>query len=304
MRVLIIGGTRFVGWHTVAACLERGYEVTLLNRGVSAPGQWPGLEWIATDRRAPGSRACRSLERDWDLVIDCCAYTAHDLAVVHPLRDHTKHYTLISSCAVYAPSSAAGKRSCEQGVAQILSGVPTLILRLGLTIGPRDPSGRLSYWVERGLTGGDALVPMQQEQPLRLVDVRDVAACTVEAAAAGISGPLDLLGPRTTAENLLSLIAQLTGNRVRWRWIPEAAALTEGLRPWTQIPLWIPADNTIARGLMTRRPDGLTPGLRSRPLRQTLTDFIAWYAARRRPQPDWLDPITEQQLIERHGLAR
>src|SRR4051812_46639566 len=111
MRVLILGGTRFVGWHTVAACVDRGHEVTLLNRGVSAADQWPGLEWIVADRRAPDARARRLLQRRWDLVIDCCAYTAQDLTILQVLRDHVRHYTLISSYAIHAPTSAAGKRS-------------------------------------------------------------------------------------------------------------------------------------------------------------------------------------------------
>jgi 2'-hydroxyisoflavone reductase len=303
MRVLIIGGTRFVGWHIVTACVNRGHDVTLLNRGVSAPDQWPDLERIGTDRRAPDARARQLLRRGWDLVIDCCAYTAQDLAVVHLLRDHMRHYTLISSYAVHAPASAPGKRSCEQRTAQILSGIPTLVLRLGLTIGPRDPSGRLGYWVERCLAGGDALVPMEYEQPLRFVDVRDAAACAVDAATAASSGPLDLQGPRIAAGELLSLIGRLTGDHVRWRWMPEATALAEGLRPWTQVPLWIPADDTIARRLMTRRPSP-APGLRNRALPQALDEFAAWYSAHRRRHPDWLAPSHEEQLIGRLGLVR
>jgi 2'-hydroxyisoflavone reductase len=303
MRVLVIGGTRFVGWHTVTELLAHGHEVTLLNRARSEPDEWPGLTRIVTDRRAPDSRALRSLARSWDLVIDCCAYTPGDLAITGLLRTRTRHYTLISTYSVHDPYSASDKRHTERAARRLLSGVPLLILRLGLTVGPRDPTGRLSYWIERGLAGGDTLVPLQREQPLRLIDVRDVATITAQAAVTGITGFLDVVGPSITADALLKAIAQITGNRVRWRWIPEDDALAEGLRPWTQIPLWIPTTDTAARTLMTRHPDTRGAEIRCRTLRRTLADCLAWHLSNRFPRPEWLTPAAEQELLHRHRLA-
>lgn len=273
MRVLVLGGTRFVGWHIVAACLERGHRVTLLNRGLSGPEQWPGVELLVADRTAPVAES-RLRGREWDLAVDCCAYGPDDLATVRRLRDKVGHYTLISSCAVHDPDFASGKRACERGVAALISGTPLLVPRLGLTVGPRDPTGRLTYWLKRALDGGAQAVPLEPSQPLRLIDVRDVASYVIASAEAGRTGRPDLLGPPTTAGDLFALIGRVTGGAVRWRWISEEQALAWGLRPWTQVPLWVPARNAAARALMTREP---VADLRTRPLEQTLSDCVAWY---------------------------
>lgn len=274
MRVLILGGTRFIGWHIVAACLKRGHCVTLLNRGLSDPGQWPGLQLLVADRSSPVPETLFG-NREWDLVIDCCAYAPADLAVVRHLQKRTGHYTLISSCSVHIPGLAPAKRACEQAAAELMSGTPLLIPRLGLTIGHRDPTGRLAYWLKRALAGGEHNVPIHPAQPLRLIDVRDVASYVLASAQAGLTGRPDVLGTRTTAGDLFALVSQVTGGAVRWRWIPEADALAEGLQPWTQIPLWLPPGDAVARELMTRNP---VARLRLRPLKQTLADCVAWHS--------------------------
>lgn len=273
LRVLVLGGTRFIGWHIVAACLERNHRVTMLNRGLSGPEQWPGLELIAADRTFPTAGE-RLRNREWDLVIDCCAYTPADLAVVGHLQGRTGHYTLLSSCSVHAPGLAAAKRECECGVAELMSGTPLLVPRLGLTIGHRDPTHRLTYWLKRSLAGGEQAVPLDPAQPLRLIDVRDVASYVLDAAEAGNTGRPDVLGPRTIAADLFALLRRVTGSVVHWRWIPEDEALAQGLRPWTQIPLWIPSGDAAARALMTRQP---VEGLRTRPLERTFLDYMSRY---------------------------
>lgn len=298
-----MGGTRFIGWHAVTELLARGQEVTLLNRAVSHPDEWPGLARIVADRRSLVPRARRLLERPCDRVIDCCAYTPDDLAVTEMLRTRTRHYTLLSTYAVHDPRCASDKRDTERAAIRLLAGVPLLVLRLGLTVGPRDPTGRLGYWLDRALIGGDALVPMQREQPIRLVDVRDVAAVTVRAATRGVTGCVDVLGPRLTAEALLDAIADITGRRVRWRWICEEAALAEGLTPWTQIPLWIPAADTAARALMTGPAHPTGAERRLRPLLQTLSDCLTWQRSSRLPRTDHLPLYAERELLHRHGLA-
>lgn len=277
MRVLVLGGTHFIGWHIVAACLERGHRVTLLNRGLSDPGQWPGLPLIVADRSTPATEKLLG-NREWDLVIDCCAYAPADLAIVRHLQERTGHYTLISSCSVHVPGLAPAKRECEEAVAKLMSGTPLLVPRLGLTIGHRDPTGRLTYWLTRALAGGGHNVPLHPAQPLRLIDVRDVASYVLASAEAGHVGWPDVSGTRTTASGLFTLLSQVTGDTVRWRWIPEADALAQGLQPWAQIPLWLPPGDLATRDLMTREA---VAGLHLRPLKQTLAHCVASYIDRR-----------------------
>jgi 2'-hydroxyisoflavone reductase len=340
LKVLVLGGTRFIGRHITHTLLGRGDTVTLLHRGRSrGDPAWPVTRLLA-DRRAPPPPVLAALDRDWNLVIDCCASTPADLEPVTPvLTRRARHYLLLSTCSVYAPPSrerpgprsppdagrldersptvtagadargrpGAAKLACEHRLGAVLAdaGVGFTVLRLGLVAGAHDTSDRLAYWLERGMRGGDVLVPLDPGQPLRLIDVRDVARFAADLGERRCGGVYNVAGgapgggcdPNPTAGDVLNLVVAATGARAVLRWVPEAAVLARGVRPWTEVPLWLPAGSP-ARGLMDVSSALATrAGLRRRPLADTIGSCAAWHATHRRWNPQWLTPDRERHLL-------
>lgn len=321
-RVLIIGGGRFIGRHIVADAVARGHMVTALNRGQPTNH---GVEHVVCDRRNPTDEARRALMRDWDLVVDTCAYQPADIrATAAILRGRVRRYLLLSSSGVYArtrsrepisersptvspddPSatvrSALGKLACESLLGGEFSAL--LSLRLGVVTGPHDPTGRLTYWLERALAGGQMLVPMAPNQPIQLIDVRDVAAFVLDSDEKPVTGVINVVPPRNqtaTARRLIDSVVAATGSRAAPRWLPEEAVLAQDIQPWIELPLWLPAHSPELCLMRVSGDRAADLGLTCRPLHETVLATAQWYANHRRWMPQWL-PIWRERTILTRG---
>jgi 2'-hydroxyisoflavone reductase len=298
MRLLIIGGTLFLGRHFVEAALARGCAVTLFNRGRTNPDLFPGVERLRGDRSADLSALAG---RSWDAVVDTSGYLPGVVrASAAALRDACEHYTFISSASVYAPPVAPGadesaplteldetlpeeltperygalKARCEQTVEELLPG-RALHVRAGLLVGAYDPTGRLSYWTRRIAEGGEVLAPGSPERAVQLIHARDVADWVLDMAARRAGGVYNVTGPaeRLPMRTLLERIVALTGSGARLTWVTEEFLAERGVSPWTQLPLWVPeAWNGM---LEVSNARARAAGLAFRPLDDTLRDVLA-----------------------------
>ncbi len=318
MRVLALGGTRFVGRHLVNACLDRGDDVTVLHRGRTRSPFDGQLPHIRTDRRAPTPQAARALAGPWDAVLDTSARDAPDLRLVLPLLGEVGRYLLLSTCGVYrrapgqeipltersatilggridaARASAAGKLRCERLLRRRLDRTctPWLIARLGVVVGPHDHTGRLTYWLDRVTRGGVALVPMDAAQPLRLVDVRDVTGFLRHAIEYRLDGIANVAGPLITAETFIDNVFGQVGATAVPHWVSPDFLTAQRVQPWTDIPLWLPKSNLERALMFVSSTRAEAAGLTYRPLADTIADC----SADDQGVSGWLDRQREQQL--------
>jgi nucleoside-diphosphate-sugar epimerase len=296
MRLLVLGGTQFLGRHVVDAALERGHDVATFTRGVS--GEPPdGVRPLHGDRDDADALP-RALD-GWapELVVDTSCRTRpaadHAAAVLGDVRG----YAFVSSLNAYRgwPPGPLGREDDEpawdtdddeygpnkayaERVLGAAVGPGFLTARAGLIVGPRDYVHRLGWWLERIARGGRVVVPAEGlDQPIALVDARDLAGWLVEMAEQGRSGAVNATGPAgmTTLRGLLEVCREVTGGDVEWVPVREAELLAAEVQPWVHLPLWLPAaDARTAWDVDTGRAREL--GLPSRPLRETVADTWAW----------------------------
>ena len=319
MKLLVLGGTQFLGRHVVDAALARRCHVTIFTRG-RTPVPWGALVERRAGNRDPGiAPGLGALaEGTWDAVIDTSGYLPRCVgASARVLADRASHYLFVSSLSVYDDDSQAEqderarvaeladpasedvtahygplKAACER---QILSAFDdrTTIVRPGLIVGPHDPTDRFSYWVARflhpellGERGADAIVPAPPSRPVQFIDVRDLADWMLDLAAARISGTFNACSPpgRWTFGKLVDVLGQQAraqGRAVAPAWIADAKLLAHGIVPWTELPLWLPESDPSTAGFMSFScGKAMGHGLRFRPLERTLADTAAWLAQR------------------------
>lgn len=321
MDLLIIGGTRFLGRHLAQQALAAGHRVTLLHRGRSGPALFPEAEHLIADRDGdlavlgPGGAAGQPRGRCWDAAIDTSAYFPRQVRTLATrLRGRVGQYQLVSTISVYATLDS-GRRDeeaalvelagpnveqvtgdsygglkvlCERAAMQGFAGSGTAVLavRPGLLVGPFDPTGRFTWWVQRITRGGATLVPAAERQPVQFIDARDAAAWMLRqaqhtpASSAGPFQAFNLTGPSEP----LTFGAFLATAREALRPLADAAPVFEpvdeaflraqGVQPWTDLPLWLPADSHGLLGVDIAR--ALAKGLACRPLRETLLDTARW----------------------------
>ncbi|MFO1337484.1 MAG: NAD-dependent epimerase/dehydratase family protein [Burkholderiaceae bacterium] len=305
-RLLLLGGTRFLGRHVAEQALAAGHALTLLHRGRSAPALFPqARHWLA-DRDGDLSL----LEREhFDAVIDTSAYVPRQVrAVAERLAGRVGRYLLVSTVSVYADLSAAGtdetaptatlddpateqltgasygglKRLCEEA-ALAGFGERALVARPGLIVGPHDPTGRFAWWLTRLQRGGDVLVPGRPEAPLQFIDARDAAGWMlrqVTAPGTDAAGPVyNLTGPATplTMGGFFEAARARLNPSARLHWADADWLLREGVAPWTELPLWVPPDAAGLHQVDIRR--ALGAGLATRPVGETVADTAAWLAS-------------------------
>ena len=324
MKLLVIGGSGFLGLHSVAQALDRGHEVTMFNRGVTAPGLFPEAEHLTGDR--DGGLA--PLEgRRFDAVLDTCGYLPRVVsASATLLADSVDRYLFVSSLSAFPDDAPPGvtendpavdpaseaveeidyetygplKVACELAVERALPG-RTLIVRPGFIVGPNDPTDRFTFWIRRAAAGGTMLAPAPPDYALQFVDVRDLAAFQLDLLERGETGLVHAVGPGE-AVTLGSLIeeSRVTADAdldVVW-------ADAETLRARTAVdlfeafPLWI-GDIEGFHAFDASKAIGL--GLRYRPVAETVRDTLAW--DRERPQT-WpmkagLAPDQEARLLKK-----
>ena len=305
MKLLILGGTVFVGRHLVEAALAHNHEVTLFNRGQHNADLFPDVETLHGDRDG-GLDPLKG--RRWDAVVDTCGYVPRVVrASADLLSRAVDHYTFISSISVYRDvsrpavdeSGAVGtledtateevtgdtygplKALCEQAVEESVPG-RTLVVRPGLIVGPHDPTDRFTYWPRRVARGGDVLAPGRPDEAVQFIDVRDLAAWTLRMVEARHTGTYNATGPADplTMGGLLDVCNRELGGAAHFVWVDEPFLLREGVGPWIELPLWI-SDEMDMRGLSaTDCGKAITAGLTFRPLAETVRDTQAWDATR------------------------
>jgi 2'-hydroxyisoflavone reductase len=321
MKLLILGGTRFLGRHLAQQALEAGHELTLLHRGRSGPDLFPEAEHRIADRDADLS--VLSTGR-WDAAIDTSAYQPRQVrAVAQALGDRVGQYQLISSISVYASYACPGltedaplqtlaepgvecadganygglKALCEQA-AQHAFGTRCLTVRPGLLVGPHDPSGRFTWWVRRiarAADGSEVLAPGDPGAPVQFIDARDAAAWLLRQAELGSSGTFNLTGPTTPLcfGEFLGEACKVLAPAARLSWIDGACLLAQGVAPWTELPLWLPCDSAGLYQVSIAR--AVASGLHCRPLVQTLADTAAW-ALQEAPAPPRIEIAGRQDV--------
>jgi 2'-hydroxyisoflavone reductase len=318
MRILVIGGSSFVGRAIVQASLDRGHDVTLFNRGKTDPDAFPNAEHLVGDRNTDRS----ALEgRSFDATVDVCAYVPGQVrSLLGTLGAGAGHYTFISTISVYDAKQAAPsfdeyspllepawddemkmekygelKVGCEQ-VARELTGDRLLVIRPGYVLGPHDPTHRFTYWVERVAEGRSPMAGPDKDQPLQGVDARDLAAFTVARIEAGAVDAYHVTAP-DPAPTFAEVLAQIAaGADVE---LPEIVWV--GFQP--ELPLSAPGDFSalMQASLDHARADGLT----YRSLAETARDTLEWVRAARAAgsyQPRagvGASPEREQELIDR-----
>ncbi|WP_110180951.1 GNAT family N-acetyltransferase [Nocardioides solisilvae] len=316
MRLLVLGGTRFVGRALVAEAVRRGDDVTVVHRGTtgSAP---PGVRTLLADRRAPGSLAEALASApgggEWDAVVD--TWSAEPVAVrdaVRLLRDRTGHYGYVSSRSVYrwppqpgadedapvvdgdaggtdAADYAAAKRGGELAVLEGFAD-RSLLARAGLILGPHEDVGRLPWWLHRTSRGGVVPAPGPPDLPLQYVDARDLAAWLLDAAERAVTGTFNAVGPRghATMSSLLgacrAAVAQ-DGPAAELVWLTPREVAAAGATGWNDLPIWTPPDSDLAglhHGDVSAAQEA---GLRCRPVEETVADTWEWLRAEGMPAP-------------------
>ena len=304
MRMLVLGGTVFLGRHIVQSALERGHTVTLFNRGRTNPDLFPEAERIIGDRE---SGLDRLAGHTWDAVVDTSGYVPRIVGASADLLCRASGmYVFVSSVSVYKDFSRSGiteewpvavledptteevtgetygalKALCEDAVARVI-GQRALIVRPGLIVGPWDPTGRFTYWPVRASQGGEAIAPGNPARPVQFIDVRDLAAWIVKMSEKQAGGVYNAVGPREalTFGDLLGACCAQVPNPARFQWLPERFLLDQGVEPWTELPLWVP-DNDESRGLDSISGlKAFQAGLVCRDVRETVRDTLEWHAA-------------------------
>lgn len=328
-RVLVLGGTRFLGRALVADALARGWSVTGFNRGRTA-ADVPGAHVVRGDRTNAADLECLAECGPWDAVVD-----VHGV-IPAEARDAARHlaslagrYVFISTVSAYrdwpqlpvdesAPLHRADpddaspwdwgsgvygphKAGAEAAVAREAGRERTLIVRPGVILGPWEYSGRLAYWLRRAARGGTMAAPAPARQMIQPVDVRDVAGFIWGLVDAGAAGAFNAVAPpgHATFADLVGACIAATGSAAATAWIDADRLRAFGVREWTGLPLWRTAPGTWQVNGMKAASAGLV----CRPLAATVADTWVWMSAGGEPTPDaraalhGLAPDVEQVLL-------
>lgn len=318
LKILVLGGTGFLGPHLVESMQRRGHTPTLFNRGKTRPSLFPDVEKLRGDRDGD----LRALQgRSWDAVIDTSGYVPRVVrASAELLAPRVRQYVFVSSISVYADTTKPGideshpvatmpdpssedvlpfygalKALCEQAVAAAFPGRATNI-RPGLIVGPGDPTDRFSYWPVRVAQGGEVLAPGDPDDPVQFIDVRDLAdfiLTTLERGTVGVfnaNGPADPLGIGA----LLGACKAASASDARFTWAPAEFLAAQEVAPWSDMPVWVPPVDDGVGMTTTSSAKAVAHGLAYRPLDDTLKATLEWWAT--------LPP--ERQAKLRAGVTR
>ncbi len=299
MRLLIIGGTRFVGRHLVEAALAHGHTITLFHRGQTNADLFPQVEHVLGNR--DGDLAPLR-DRVWDAAIDTCGYVPRVMRQsVDLLANSIGHYTFISSISVYAEDAPAGmdedapvatiadetreditdesygalKVLCERVVQQVYAD-RALVVRPGLIVGPHDHTDRFTYWPHRIAQGGEVLAPGDPDQAVQFIDVRDLGEWIVRAVEAKLSGTFNATGPgqRLSMRKFLEACIAASRAKAQLTWVSEEFLQEQKIGPWSDLPLWVEAKDAKFETVNNSR--AINAGLAYRPLTTTINDTLTW----------------------------
>jgi len=302
MKILVIGGTIFVGRHIVEAALQHGHEVTLFNRGRTDARLFNNVERIVGDR-------CESLDnlagRSWDVVIDTSGYLPRVVRKsCEALESRCELYVFISTGSVYKDKSKSGineddetlvpqipdatewndetygelKSGCEP-IVQTTFAKRALIIRPGVVVGPYDPTDRFTYWPVRVTAGGAVMAPGAPERPIQFIDARDLGRWTISLSESKADGIYNAIGPdyRLGMSKFLNECKTVAGSNAEFVWVSDQILFQHNVEPWSDMPFWIP-DNSDTSGMSLRdNSKAIKSGLSFRPLTETIADTLNWW---------------------------
>lgn len=309
LRLLILGGTGFIGPHQVAYAVARGHQVAVFNRGRTQADLPEGVEQLTGDRNLGQVDALRG--REWDAVLDnpttlpfwvrdmgqvlqgrvgrylfISTLSAYDVAGVTRLDEDTKLHGYDGDPLAVTPEAYSERQGALYGPMKAASeaearrwfGEDGVIVRPGLIVGPRDATDRFTYWPVRLARGGDVVAPGDGADPVQVIDVRDLVEWTVRLVEEGTRGTFNAVGPRsplTMAGQLYGIRAALTGDLdLRIHWIPADFLREQGVRPWSEMTTWFGPRAVLSQASNAR---AVAAGLTYRPLAQTTVDTLAWF---------------------------
>src|SRR6266567_6363368 len=298
MRLLILGGTQFLGRAIAAHAHAMGHDVTCAARGVAGTVPY-GARFIAVDRDIPDGLAPLAGEA-FDAVVDVSRHPGQARRAVAALKQRVEHWTFVSTVSVYADNRTTGQRAvdaplraptapeiehsteetygsakiaCEQAI-----GKGAFICRAGLIVGPEDPTGRFTYWPMRLDRGGEVLVPGTPDDAVQFIDVRDLAQWIVHAAQTRLTGYFDGIGPSYTRGQLLADCAEALGSSCTFTWVDRAFLESHDIRRWSgprSLPLWLPLPDYAGFATRDTSP-ARDSGLTVRTLSETARDTLSW----------------------------
>lgn len=314
MKILIIGGTKFLGRFLVEEGLKRNHEITLFNRGNNKE-EFLHVEQIHGNRNTDIDLLKK---RKWDAVIDTCGYLPQSVEKsVNALSENIGQYVFVSTISVYKDFSKKDfnedaeilsmtreeadvltkdnesaimshygelKALCEKELLKTITN-KSLIIRPGLIVGPYDGSDRFTYWVNRVNEGGEVLSPGNPDRMVQFIDVRDLAKWTIHMVEKKGVGVFNATGidKELTMSSLLHAIRRGVGSDAEFVWADDEFLLENGAGPWMELPLWIPEENPLSDGknmsgmLATNTDRALSHGLTFRSVEETAVDTLNWY---------------------------
>jgi 2'-hydroxyisoflavone reductase len=301
MKILIIGGTRFVGRHFAELALAKGHELTLFNRGKSNPSLFDNVEYFTGSRDADLSNL-PAKNRQWDCVLDTCGYVPRIVKKsCDYLKNSVKQYVFVSTISVYADFSKSGinedselsrtddpnaetvtnenygplKVLCEKAVTDVY-GNNALIIRPGLIVGPHDPTDRFTYWPVRIQKGGDVMAPAPSAAPNLLIDGRVLAIFMLSMMGKQAGGVFNATGPEwpLTRGEFLNTCNEVTGNQAKFTWVSDKFLEDNNCDlPGSMSENWYGIEQIDCR-------KGIKHGLRFRRLDEIIRDTLAWHYTR------------------------
>lgn len=324
--ILMLGGTGFLGPHTVEAALRRGHKVTLFNRGKTRPGLFPDLEKLHGDREKNDLKALEG--RKWDAVVDTSAnvprWVNRSAAVLGP---NIGRYIYISSISVYADTSKPGDetaavstiddpttekidgrtygalKALSEKAAEIAMPGKVAVVRPGLIVGPDDPSDRFTYWPVRVARGGEVLAPGSPDDPIQLIDVRDLGEFLVRLIEDQTRGVFNATGPETTLTmgRTLDACKKVSGSDATFAWADPDFLEKQGVQPWSDMPAWVPDRGETAGFARVNIARALKAGLTFRSIDDTAKATLAWFnglpEARRAKLRSGISPEREARVL-------
>lgn len=307
LNMLILGGTGFIGPHIVREAIGRGHRMTLFNRRRTNDDLFPELVKLRGNRNPDVDEGLSALEgRSFDVVVDTSGYLPRDVAAsARLLAARSQHYVFVSSIAAYAnwgttsvtdesapldTSADASmtsvdvrtygplKAACERAAAAAMPGRVTMV-RPGLIVGPGDHTDRFTYWPVRLSRGGEVLAPGTPDDPVQLVDARDLATWIVHMMEQRVAGAFNAVGPRArmTIAELLYGSKGAVGGDAQLTWVDGDFLAARGVRGWRGMPVWVSPSGDLRAVGAYGNAKAVEAGLHFRPLAETARDTLAWF---------------------------
>ncbi len=305
LKILFLGGTGFLGPHTVRYALDRGHEVTLFNRGKTNNQLFPELETIVGNRDPDIDNGLSGLrDRQWDAAIDTSGYVPRIVgASSRLLSENVGQYLFVSTLCQYDNWAEGDKlRTEEQPRATLLDpatedvgthycalkgycelaaeeAMPERVtqIRPGLIVGPRDNTDRFTYWAARADRGGEMLAPGKPSDLTQYIDVRDLGMFMVQCLERNLTETYNLVRQPMPMGEVLESCVRVSDKGTTLTWVPADVLTKHGLRPWQELPMWADSETPLSGSLTWSATKALDAGLTIRPIDETVRDTLGWF---------------------------